>query len=210
MSNKIILDACCGSRMFWFDKENKNVLFADIRKEEHTLCDGRSLTISPDILSDFTKMEFADSSFKLVVFDPPHMDNINPNAYMAQKYGTLRRGKWQEDIKKGFDECMRVLEPYGVLIFKWNETRVTVRRILAIIEAEPLFGHKSRKASKTHWLCFMKIPNNVNTSDVEVDKIKNNNKMNTDTIICRQCGTEVYAPSGCSICPFCGCKTCGE
>ena len=27
---KTILDACCGSRMFWFDKENPNVDFCDI------------------------------------------------------------------------------------------------------------------------------------------------------------------------------------
>src|SRR4030067_1040132 len=26
-----ILDACCGGRQFWFDKENPNVLFADWR-----------------------------------------------------------------------------------------------------------------------------------------------------------------------------------
>ena len=26
-----ILDACCGGRQFWFDKENPNVLFADCR-----------------------------------------------------------------------------------------------------------------------------------------------------------------------------------
>lgn len=32
---KIILDACCGSRMCWFDKENPLTLFADIRDEEH-------------------------------------------------------------------------------------------------------------------------------------------------------------------------------
>ena len=31
---KIILDACCGSRMSWFDKENPLALFADIRDEE--------------------------------------------------------------------------------------------------------------------------------------------------------------------------------
>ena len=79
---------------------------------------------------------------------------------MAQKYGTLRRFKWQEDIKKGFNECMRVLEPNGVLIFKWNETRIPVRRILEIINERPLFGHKSGKASKTHWMCFMKLPIN--------------------------------------------------
>lgn len=33
IKDKIILDACCGSRMFWFDKENPRVLFADIRTE---------------------------------------------------------------------------------------------------------------------------------------------------------------------------------
>lgn len=32
MKNKI-LDACCGSRMFWFDKNNPNVLFMDKRNE---------------------------------------------------------------------------------------------------------------------------------------------------------------------------------
>lgn len=26
--DKPVLDACCGSRMFWFDKENPNVVFA--------------------------------------------------------------------------------------------------------------------------------------------------------------------------------------
>ncbi|GAB1358557.1 hypothetical protein MASR1M31_03350 [Porphyromonadaceae bacterium] len=76
---------------------------------------------------------------------------------MSQKYGSLRRFEWQEDIKKGFDECMRVLVPDGVLIFKWNETRIPVKRILDIIQCTPLFGHKSGKASKTHWMCFMKI-----------------------------------------------------
>lgn len=157
MSKKIILDACCGSRMFWFDKKHPNVLFQDIRDAEYVLCDGRKLEVHPDIVADFTDMPYADNTFKLVVLDPPHMDNANENAYMAQKYGILRRFKWQEDIKKGFDECMRVLEPYGILILKWNETRVTVSRILEIIGERPLFGHKSGKSSKTHWMCFMKL-----------------------------------------------------
>lgn len=33
IGNKPILDACCGSRMFWFDKNNLNCLFVDIRSE---------------------------------------------------------------------------------------------------------------------------------------------------------------------------------
>ncbi len=48
MTEQTILDMCCGSRMFWFDKQDPRALFADIRSEQHTLCDGRSLVISPD------------------------------------------------------------------------------------------------------------------------------------------------------------------
>lgn len=151
-----ILDVCCGSRMFWFNKKNPNAIFTDIRKESLTLCDGRSLDVNPDLIADFRNLPFGDNTFKLVVFDPPQIENSNPTSYMAQKYGTLRRHEWKDDIKQGFDECMRVLEHKGVLIFKWNETRITVATILKVIGYQPLFGHMSGKASKTHWMCFMK------------------------------------------------------
>lgn len=39
---KTILDMCCGSRMFYFDKHDPNVLFTDIREYHDTLCDGRA------------------------------------------------------------------------------------------------------------------------------------------------------------------------
>ena len=155
MIDKKILDACCGSRMFWFDKSNPDVLFADIRSEEHELCDGRKLEIYPDMQMDFRNMPFPDNSFKLVVFDPPHMKSLGSNSWMAKKYGVLSES-WQEDIKKGFDECMRVLEPDGVLVFKWNESEVTVNELVKAINYPPLFGHKSGRMSKTMWMCFMK------------------------------------------------------
>ena len=41
------------------------------------------------------------------------------NNYMAKKYGKLDKS-WKETIKSGFDECMRVLKPYGTLIFNSN------------------------------------------------------------------------------------------
>ena len=50
MSEASILDVCCGSRMFWFNKRDTRAVFADIRAEEHNLCDGRRLVISPDWL----------------------------------------------------------------------------------------------------------------------------------------------------------------
>lgn len=39
---KPILDACCGGKMFYFDKNDSRVLFQDIRDVETTLCDGNT------------------------------------------------------------------------------------------------------------------------------------------------------------------------
>lgn len=156
---KIILDACCGSRMFWFDKENPLALFADIRDEEYILCDGRNLKVHPDIVSDFTDMPFLDKSFKLVVFDPPHLLKVGKNSWLAKKYGKLPED-WPRVIKKGIDECFRVLDDYGVLIFKWNEDQITVREVLSAINRQPLFGHTTGRHGKTMWMCFMKLPIN--------------------------------------------------
>lgn len=154
--DKLILDACCGSRMFWFDKENPIVLFADIRKENLTLCDGRILEINPDIQMDFRKMPFEDNTFKMVVFDPPHLNKLGKDTWMAKKYGVLFP-TWENDIKIGVDECMRVLEPYGILIFKWNEIQITLNKVLSVINFKPLFGHVTGKHGRTIWVAFMKI-----------------------------------------------------
>lgn len=54
--NKPILDACCGGKMFYFDKNDPNVLFQDIRQISTTLCDGRRFEVSPDVVADFTSM----------------------------------------------------------------------------------------------------------------------------------------------------------
>lgn len=120
-NDKYILDACCGSRMFWFDKSNKNTVFMDNRVLEDTLCDGRTLSVNPDVIGDFRNIPFDDNTFKLVVFDPPHLIHAGENSWLAKKYGVLDINTWKKDIKQGFQECMRVLEDCGVLIFKWND-----------------------------------------------------------------------------------------
>lgn len=159
---KLILDACCGSRMFWFNKENPNVLFVDKRNVEHKAIwksgNGKATrycTVQPDITADFTKLPFEDESFYMVVFDPPHLLKVGDNAWLAKKYGKLPQD-WQPEIRKGFQECMRVLKKHGTLIFKWNEFDIPVRKIIETIGMTPLFGHKSGKQNKTHWLAFMK------------------------------------------------------
>lgn len=138
MKDKLILDPCCGSRVFWFDKINPLVLYGDIRAESHILCDGRKLEISPDLILDFRNLPFESNSFKLVVFDPPHLKNVGKSSWMAKKYGALSP-EWKIDIKKGFDECMRVLDNYGILIFKWNQDQIKTNEVLTVLDQKPLF-----------------------------------------------------------------------
>lgn len=155
MTEKKILDACCGSRMFWFNKKHPNAVYQDIRSESHVLCDGRKLEISPDVVSDFRSMPYPDGSFKLVVFDPPHLQRAGDKSWLALKYGKLT-SNFKDDLKKGFSECFRVLEPNGILIFKWNEDQIKVSEILKLTDQDPLFGHTTGRHGKTHWITFMK------------------------------------------------------
>jgi ubiquinone/menaquinone biosynthesis C-methylase UbiE len=150
-----ILDACCGSKMFHFDKKRGDVISGDIRKENHILCDGRKLKISPDVLMDFTKLPFKQNSFNMVIFDPPHLVNVGGESWMFKKYGKLKSG-WKEDLKNGFSECFRVLKENGTLIFKWNETQIKTSEILKLTEFNPVVGHRSGKRSNTHWVTFLK------------------------------------------------------
>ncbi|AZP25202.1 class I SAM-dependent methyltransferase [Morganella morganii] len=153
---KPILDMCCGSRMFYFDKENPNVLFCDIRREQHILCDGRELDINPDVIADFRNLPFPDKSFEMVIFDPPHLVRAGENGWQRKKYGALDKESWRDDLAKGFGEAMRVLKPNGILIFKWNETQIKTSEVLALTDYKPVFGHPSGKRSNTHWVTFMK------------------------------------------------------
>ncbi|TRZ33282.1 SAM-dependent methyltransferase [Enterococcus avium] len=147
-----ILDACCGSRMFWFDKENPDVTFMVCRQYYEKLPTGHVIDVDPDIVGDFRDMPFEDDVFDMVVFDPPHLINAGESSWLAKKYGRLDE-LWPEDIRQGFAECMRVLRPAGTLIFKWNEEQIPLSEVLEAIGEKPLFGNKR---SKTHWLVFMK------------------------------------------------------
>lgn len=158
-----VLDPCCGARMWWFDKTDPRVTFGDQRSEVLTVTDNsrgnasglRTIRIEPDTLLDFRALPYPDGSFKLVAFDPPHLVQAGRRSWLAAKYGKLGQD-WRDDLRQGFAECFRVLATDGVLVFKWNETQVKVREVLALTPHAPLFGHTSGKKAGTHWIVFMK------------------------------------------------------
>lgn len=160
-ATKQVLDACCGSRMMWFDRKDSLTVFVDKRRERHTLPDvsskggSRELVIDPDHQADFTALPFSTCSFSLVVFDPPHFERNGASGGIGLKYGTLK-GDWREMLRAGFAECFRVLKPSGTLIFKWCDDEIPLSQILALTPEKPMFWHKSGEQQKTHWVAFMK------------------------------------------------------
>lgn len=165
--NERILDVTCGSRSIWFQKDEPHTIYCDIRDEEWTGDFGNKITksgkkshreikVHPDMICDFTDIPFKDNSFNLVVYDPPHVKNLSETSWTRKAYGTLTEN-WQNMLKGGFDECMRVLKCGGVLVFKWSDISISIREIINIFGQEPLFGHRSGKKANTHWMCFMKF-----------------------------------------------------
>ncbi len=161
MNKKFILDAACGGRMFWFNKNHPNALYIDKRRRPKGFLKQRpNFEIAPDELGDFTKLKYPDKSFKLVVWDPPHtIRKKDPEGgVIAMRYGRLMLYEWEEVLAKGFEECWRVLEDYGVLIFKWGGRDKNIKDVLKMFPVRPLFGHTTDNKGNTHWMCFMKIP----------------------------------------------------
>ena len=115
----------------------------------------RKLKKNPGVVCVFTNSTFEVAVFYLVVFDPPHLTGAKETAWLVKRYGLLD-DNWPKMLHDGFCECMRVLKPDGVLIFKWSEHDIPAQKVWDAIGQKPLFGHHSGKKSQTFWVCFMK------------------------------------------------------
>lgn len=154
MGTQTILDPCCGSKMFYYDKNSNAVMFGDIREIHTRLCDGRELHIQPDELMDVTNMkDIANDTFNCIIFDPPHLVRVGESSWLAQKYGHLPL-LWEEWMNKAFAECFRVLKPGGMLLFKWNEEDIPHHTVLrCALPYKPIAGDRT---GKTRWTFFYK------------------------------------------------------
>jgi len=159
MKDKFILDACCGPRMMWFDKSHPKTLYIDNRVELPGFVANRKYRqVKPDIIMDFRRLDFEDKSFKLIAWDPPHLIKLGKTSVMAKTFGRLDPWTWDSDIRQGFLELWRVLDDYGVLVFKWCVRDIPIRKVLRLFPERPLFGHTTGSNSQTRWMTFMKIP----------------------------------------------------
>lgn len=148
-----ILDMTCGGRMMWADKTDPRILALDCRRETHTLCDGRTYQVAPDIVGDFRNMAIPTASFNLVLFDPPHLKNAGENSWLRKKYGVLDRNTWRDDIRRGFEQAWRVLRIGGTLIFKWNTDQIPLRELEPLYPDKPVF---KTGTNKTYIITFYK------------------------------------------------------
>lgn len=156
---KKILDVTCGSRSIWFDKHHPAAVYCDIREERFDgLWKGKNsvVDICPDVICSFTDLPFPDESYSLVIFDPPHLIRAKETSWLVKKYGKLD-DNWPQMLRDGFQECMRVLKPDGVMIFKWSEHDIPAEKVWKAIGQKPLFWHHSGKKMGTFWGCFMKL-----------------------------------------------------
>ena len=155
LNDKFILDACCGSRMMWVNKEHPNVIYQDIREVNETLCDGRTLIVKPDVFASYTNMPYDDESFYMVVWDPPHLLNLGETSWMYKKYGKLDKKTWEDELKTAFSECMRVLKDKGTLIVKFSTRDIPAKDFYSVV-GKPLFGTTIGRNSETLWMTYMK------------------------------------------------------
>ena len=163
----MILDATCGARQIWFQKNEPHTLYCDKRREHFEGDFGsnnahRVLDISPDMECDFTNMPFPDNTFNLVVLDPPHL--LGESGAWLKKAFSFYDSKESaiKSVSDGIKEALRVLKVGGVLIFKWSEIQISSQEIISACGIQPLFGHRSGRKMNTHWMCFMKFEDSDN------------------------------------------------
>ena len=146
--------------MMWFNKHDPNTIYIDQRPE----CE-------PDIIADFRNLnQFPDKKFKFIVFDPPHFFRSERchTGSLPNQFGALNPDTWKQDLSRGFKELWRVLDDYGILVFKWSDYCMSAHKALEQFPVKPLIyqitasGLKSTTKKKdgkhTAWFCFMKKP----------------------------------------------------
>ena len=141
-----IIDLSAGNRAIWFNKFHPDVTYVDIRAE-----------VFPDVKADSRDLPYADKTYDLAVFDPPHV-NCGANSTMSKTYGHHTTEEIRDIITGTAKEAYRVCKKEALMAFKWNDHDQKLEKVLKLLEPwwEPLFGHKvamrTKHSSSTTWV----------------------------------------------------------
>ena len=163
-----ILDATCGSRGIWYQKnhpfvtfmDERNGVFSTVLSKNLKFKNRRRYKINPDIISEWKDAPFPDNYFDMVIFDPPHMiierGKKPPN--MSVPYGILYKDNYKRVLKDGMAKLFDILKPEGIFILKWCENSAPVDEIIKLAPYPPLFGSntKSKGHTQNFWILFLK------------------------------------------------------
>lgn len=145
-----IVDLTAGNRAVWVNKAHPDCTYIDKRE-----------SVKPDIVADICDLRsvFEDSTFDLVVFDPPHI-NFGITSDMAKTYGHHTTKQIIELLQKGSAEARRISKPHALMAFKWNDHDIPLKKAIGLMVGwEALFGHvtKDGPGSKTYWVMLKKV-----------------------------------------------------
>jgi len=92
------LDVTYGSGAFWDGS-------AHVKVTAHDLDPRR---VPPDGLMNFLRLTYANDSFDVVIFDPPHLADTGDASIMGERFGTYQNQQLGEHIAQGTLEAWRV------------------------------------------------------------------------------------------------------
>jgi SAM-dependent methyltransferase len=160
-----ILDATCGFRGIWYQKNHPYVTFMDKRKDvyySNHKKGKRRIVVNPDIVSEWKNAPFPDNYFDMVVFDPPHLvwskGSTKKESSLDKCYGYLREETWRQDLQQGIKKLFQILKPEGIFILKWCENSKRIEEVLKLCPYKPMFGSNTKSKGKTEnfWILFIK------------------------------------------------------
>jgi len=182
----MILDAGCGNRAMWKQKNPEDVVFIDIQK---------NLEKKPTIFADTQKMPLKTSSADTIFFDPPFSWATDTHPFFSYPNSKLQAKKYPKYIRKGKcptyygveiyrsrysliayiyraeKELYRVLKNDGCLWLRWCNMKddLTHKRILTIFEnwiillvheivssKQVLSMRQDKTPNKSYWFMLMK------------------------------------------------------
>uniref|UniRef100_A0A6H1ZMT4 Putative methyltransferase n=1 Tax=viral metagenome TaxID=1070528 RepID=A0A6H1ZMT4_9ZZZZ len=170
----MILDATAGNRTMWNWKNSPDIIYLDVEKR---------LQRKPTIIASNGHLPFKAKSISSIFFDPPHAWNIKGHYHSYPAQCKEYFNKWHDKAVPryyGWDryktkggliamihyaqrEFYRVLKDDGLLWFKWNDMKTSIRKIIPIfnlwIVMLFLYVNDPTHTGSTHqtyWICMTK------------------------------------------------------